>query len=594
MEFRCKTPRAQEETNPSDLATNSGPIRNVDKLEALLASFYPQYARVRYIPVQVNLEEFNESSTSKDKRPISGSNHRYRCKVFLFEMFLECRDLYLTLDEAKEAVATMAVDLLAEFNSVIRSRSADARFGILFQPLIDEMTKNLASHSLDPVEEERISYGHKPVTSVERYKEVGSLGLQKGILSANLSAIYEKMNSTGTVQPGGPSKPAPTPSHTEVPKKLMVPTAEEALTDPLTAIHSHCQKRAGACDAPDFQMFEGKNRMLFGCIGKYDGKSYIAEGIYKTKKDAKRAAAALICQDVFGISLPVAGSDTAVAAKDGLIASSFDVKGTSAAFGPGVHAAIEKIEPASEKITLEPPPGKKYISMVNECCQVNKLSQLDYQCQTGDNISAYFIIHAINSFDRATLQRIGGHANPDEELPKRFISAAFTRKNDAKEDCAARVYIYLREHGVFNENGTLRRTAAPSRPTGRYYDPQPPVQQYQAPRFPPIPSWPPQMPPQMHQVAHQLPQFPPLPQFGGVPPMPPFPFPMLPGQFPLHPSMFPPVPSVMNPPAILDPSLRLNSIPQQPGYSPRSSLISRSSSQSPHEDDPRDPRTKRR
>lgn len=593
MEFRCKSPRAQEEASQPDVTTEVMPIRSVDKLEALLASFYPQYARVRYIPAQVNLEEFNASSSSRNKKLSSGSNHRYRCKVFLFEMFLECRDLYLTLDEAKEAVATMAVDLLAEFNSVIQSRSADARFGILFQPLVEEMTKNLASHSLDPVEEERVSYGHKPITSVERYKEVGSLGLQKGILSANLSAIYEKMNSTGTVQPGAPSKPAPAPSQAEphVPKKLMVPTAEEALTDPLTAIHSHCQKRAGACDAPDFQIFEGKNRMLFGCIGKYDGKSYIAEGIYKTKKDAKRAAAALICQDVFGISVPVGGSGTAVAAKDAVIASSFDIKGTSAAFGPGVHAAIEKIEPAPDKITLEPPPGKKYISMVNECCQVNKLSQPDYQCQTGDNISAYFIIHALNSFDKATLQRIGGHANSDEELPKRFISAAFTRKNDAKEDCAARVYLYLKEHGVFNENGTLRRAAAPSRPTGgRYYDPQPPVQQYQAPRFPLVPSWPPQMPPQMHQ----LPQLPPLPQFGGIPPMPPFPFPMLPGHFPSHPPMFPPIPPVMNPPAILDPSLRPNSAPQQPGYSPRSSSISRSSSQSPREEDPRDPRSKRR
>lgn len=601
MELCSKLPRA-EAIQPAIPVHKTNPIAgNVDKLEALLASFYPQYARVRYIPVQVNLDEL-----SKDKRQLSAdSNIRYRCKVFLFEMFLECRDLYLTLDEAKEAVASMAVDLLAEFNSVIQCRSTDNRFGILFQPLLEEMTKNLASHSIDPSEEERVSYGHKAVTSVERYKEVGSLGLQKGILSANLSAIYEKMNATGTVQSGGTPKPtpAPTPSEPHVPKKLMMPTAEEALVDPLTAIHSHCQKRAGACDAPDFQIFEGKTRSMFGCIGKYDGRSYIAEGIYKTKKDAKRAAAALICQDVFGISVPVAGSDTAVAAKDAVIASSFDVKGTSTAFGAGVHAAIEKIEPAAEKITAEPPPGKKYISMVNECCQVNKLSQPDYQCQTGDNISTYFIIHALNCFDKATIQRIGGQVSTEAELPKRFISAAFTRKNDAKEDCAARIYFFLREHGVFNENGSLKRSAAPytggrsntsyhqNHQDSRYFDSRPPVKQYQPPRFPPVPSWPPQMPP--------------LPHFNGVPPLPPFPFPMLPGQFPSMPGqfpspiqfpsqMFPPIPPLMNPPAILDPSLRPNNTASQPRYSPRQSMVSRSSSKSPRDEEPKDPRTNRR
>jgi len=510
-------------------------ISFVDKLEALIATFYPQYALVRYMPIRVEKHE--------------GSIVRWRCKLHLFEMLLECRKAYISLEEAKEAVARTAIDLLTEFNIVIRSRSTDARFGQLFQPLLDEMTKSLVNSSmLDPIEEEKIALGHEPVLSVEKYKDLGSLSLQKSVLSANLSAIYEKMTSTGMAQTNKQQAPVQVnqkATKSNIPSSnsyniLPVGGDGSELMDPLSAIHVHYQKRAGSCEAPDFQIFEGKSKMLFGCIGKYDGKNYIAEGIYKTKKDAKRAAAVLICQDIFGANCPVAVAGVVVGSTNAVVANFH---------GISREQSNEKINPAPERLSEAPPVGKRFVSLVNECCQVHRLSQPDYQCKTGESISNFFILHALNTFDPSTIQRLGGSIKVGEELPRRFVSAAFTKKMDAKEDCAARIYAFLRDCGVFSLDGNLTKRNEPSfqaalgnpyydngggRSEGyqgnRHYNNS--QQQYQMMRAPPVqalPAWPPSFP---------------LPMV--VPPMPPFPFPMIPPapgqQQQQMPGMFPPFP----------------------------------------------------
>lgn len=576
-ERSAKTPRIPDaEDGPS----------NLEKLESLIATFYPQYARLRFIPIMV---ETDGMLASGSKNTAAENEPHWRCKVYIFEMYLECRETFISVEEAREAVAKLALDLLNEFNRVIRSRSTDARFGRLFQPLIETMTQDLANCSMDAEEQRAVDMGHDPVLSVEQYKTYGSLDMQKSVLSAGLQAIYEKMNSAGisTAKPEPALQPAKAVSKASAAAQL---SPEDQLGDPLSAIHMHFQKRGGSVEAPDFQIFEGKTKLLFGCIGKYDGKSYIAEGIYKTKKEAKRAAAILICQDLFGMTGTLASGEAVVASKPAIVASSLDVKGTAKTIegrdGDGsVAEAQEPIEPASELFGEEPPKGKKFVSLVNECCQVHRLNQPDYQCKTGDSISSYFIIHAFNHFDKATVELMGGHVAQGKMLPRRFVSAACTKKMDAKEDCAGRIYAFLRKHGVFDADGNLvrRETNRSQRGhpggrggyrgnQGRYYDNQPPSnpQAMQSSRFnfPAVPSWPPALSPL------------------GLPPMaplPPFPFPQAPGLFPLMPP-----PPLMMPPNGMPPFPMIPTSPSVPA-SPQNAGRNAPSSSAPSSkaEDPR-------
>ncbi len=524
-----------------------------DRLQALIATFYPQFARLKYTPIEIDIDKMLSSS-----RP-SSHTIRYRCKIYIFDMFLESRDLYITFEEAKEAVAKLAYDMLNEFNFIVRSRKTDQRFGRLFQPLIDAMTANLAS--LHTSEE---AFDHHQVLSIERYKEAGSLSLQKDVLSATFSAIYDKMNGIQKKQ-----APEPVPTVKAVTQKIATVSRtsdsqeaasqnNETLLDPLSALFEHYQKRGGLTTAPEFEIFQGKTPYLFGCRCRYDGKDYIAEGIYKTKKDAKRAVATIVCEAFFGEHAPllrVEGSQKASGSKDIVFAKSIDIAGTkivASSQGTCTSDQTEPIEPAQEKVNVEPPAGKKFVSIINEACQINKLPQPDYLCKTGDTISSYFIMYAHNLFDRATLQKLGLNAPEGFEPPKRFVSAPFTKKSDAKEDCAGRFFIYLRDLGVFDDNCSL--LVRPSQPTQqqRYSHNQ---RRTQSNTNAALPNWgngpPPPFPfpfsPPHPGALRQLPRMPPLPM---VPPMPMMPQMLIgspPAFFPPFPPVFPGIPKQQSP-----------------------------------------------
>lgn len=576
----AKAPRLEEDTVMGNAPMEEAASSHVDQLQSLLASYYPQYARVNYIPVPVDNNEL-VGSEALSKSQLHESSIRYRCQVTLFEMLIETRDLYLTFEEAKEAAAKVALDLLAEFNNVIRSRSTEARFGRLFQPLVEEMTKGLATTTsmIDPLEQQKVDQGHAPVISVEYYKGLGTLDMQKSLFTSKLAACYEKMSAAGIpakmakVTPNPPKQNVAVTANTTEPSKE---SFDDSLVDPLSAIHQHFQKQGGTCAAPDFEFFDGKTRNMFGCIGKYQGQSYVAPGTYKTKKDAKRAAAILICRAIFGTSAPVASIDTVVETNDTVIARSSDVKGSIVTVNSGQATPVERIEPSTSKLELEPPAGKRFVSIINECCQVNRLPQPDYQCQTGDSINSYYVMHLSNPFNPATIRLLGGTCSDDQVLPKRFVSAPFTKKADAKEDCAGRVFVFLKEQSVFDENGALHKRQpaqlnSRSNRQDRYFDQkqasqqpstpynrpnqnhqqqmQHPQQQNFMPTLPQVPHWPPQNPAAMAPLSAPFP-FPPMPMhpqqqnpmYPNFPPMPPPPF-----------MMFPPL---MSPPAVLDPNMR--------------------------------------
>lgn len=546
-----------------EVSSDADGLSNQERLEALIAAFYPQYARLRFIPIRVEAgDRTGRSGTASEPEA------HWRCKVYIFEMYIECREVFISFDEAREAAAKLALDLLTEFNRVIRSRSGDSRFGRLLQPLVEQMTAGLAKSSLDAEEQAAVDLGHKPVLSVEQYKNYGSLYLQKSVLSASLSAIYEKMSSAGINTAAAKTEtPVPAPRKTASAQPVMGP--EDQLADPLSAIHMHCQRRGGAGTPPEFQVFEGKTKLLFGCIGKYEGKSYIAEGVHRTKKEAKRAAAILICQDLFGLGGTLASGEAVAAGKSVV---------------DPVPAQMEPVEPASALFGEEPPKGKRFVSLVNECCQVHHLNQPDYQCKTGDSISNYFIIHALNPFDPSTLEQMGARPAAGKELPRRFVSAACTKKMDAKEDCAGRIFAFLREQGVFDASGNLVRREAGrmqrsgyqgQQPRARYYEGAPTAtpQQMAPPRFsiPALPAWPPA-----------------LPQLAGLPPMPPLPFPlpMQPGMLPMMPPPLgmapPPFPMFFSPSPPPPPP---PSLPVPPQQSPSSDQ--QTSAPPPKVEDPR-------
>lgn len=527
-------------------------LSNSDKLQSALAYYYPHYARVNYIPIQVKM------SDGYDERAMDQESHRYRCKIYFFDMYLECRDTFLTVEEAKEAVAKMALDVIVEFNRVIRDRSGDKRFGRLFAPLVSAVTENLAAHANDLEEESKIELGLPGVLSIDRYKEIESLPLQMNVLSASLSALFQKTNSPGTINPADKivtaAQPASTITNVQSQKQSQ-PVVEncphappQPTVDPVSAIYEHSQKKGIL--PPVLEEYSGLRHGTFGCRAKYDGKEYVAEAIYKNKKDARKAVAFLICKELFGDHHEgLFKTDTiAVAAKDPVFATSASITQNQTQSMP------LQIQPAEKRIDTSPPAGKRFVSIINECAQVLKMKAPVFEFQTGDAINCYYIGHIKNCFDLQVLESLGLPVEANEVIPERFVGAPCTKKSDAKEDCAARYYLFLKSKGLFHEDGSIikRLTTTNYRNQQRYFNPPvaatpmvkqtAPVQIHQVPPFPfpPPPMFPssPLSPPGMHFG------------FGGPSPL----------------------PQVMHPPFVLNPNVRPPvSTPNFPPYNPLSS-----------------------
>lgn len=553
--------RAQDTANdrlPKSSASQAqGPptaaASNVDRLQALLAVYYPQCTRVQYMPVR--------AGTPGDSLPRlldAAEPARYRCRILVFDMLLESRDLHPSIEEAQEAVARMAVELLTEFSAVIRDRSSDSRFGRLLEPLIREMAGKLARPPLEPGELEKLAMGLPAVQSIERFKEVESFASQAAVLSPILAAIFEKQSAASVLAPGatGPSSP-PVGAPAAQPPKAEAGHAAEELLDPLTVVHEHCQKKGGALAPPAFDVFIGKTVQIFGCRASYDGKDYITEAIYKTKKDAKRAAATLICEALFGTSCPMARVKPEIAPRatpqDVVFAKSHDPSSFTTYDARAARPAqpVGRIEPAASRLAAVPPAGKRFVSILNELYQVTRLGQPEYQFQTGDTIGSYYVCYLPSRFDAVFLEELDAHL-VHERLPLQFVSQAFTKKTDAKEDCAARAVLFLQAHGLIDDQGRARRRMVPA--------PRPGDQGY-GPHGSPAAS------PQASHAPYGAPMQPVLPplqagRFGPVPP-PPFPLPMgMPGALGAR---FAPMLPLMRPPAMLDPARR----PPMPGALPQ-------------------------
>jgi hypothetical protein len=561
------------------------PAKMSDRLQSLAAEYYPHYAGIAYEKVEMP----------------SDHGTRYRCKLVIFDMVLESREVHEQWEDAKEAAAKLGYELLKEFNATIQMRANDARFERLFKPLIDEIVSGLAPIKADPAEEAKKALGLPAILSVDRYKQTDSLPQQKSVLSPLLSAIFTKMNAPGTL-PKAEEKPAdvagPAPKKPGIAKEAPSP-AEPA--DPVMILQEHYQKMSATAAPPAYEFFERtrEKRLLFGCKASYQGADYIVEASYATKREAKKAVAGQVCAALFGKTLEVAEVADAVPSasssarpKDFVYANSNKILDspvvpattyTSPDGGASLtvlqQANPSKLAPASERSKLDPlPDGRKYVSVVNEFCQFLKVAQPAYQFQTGDSITTFYVAHADTPFTPASIDRIG-RADGDDG-PKKFVGVACTKKNDAKEDCAMRIFEFMLKQRWVDATGKRvvgnSNPAAESKGKRPYHNPAgdsrrpSPSPRYYSSSLPPAAPYPvPQHPHQQHQhqnfMSTSPAQFMPTPPGAAIPP------PFFPPPFPMFNPNAPPGGSNPSMPMSAPPFMPIPPFPFPPRFTPPAS-----------------------
>lgn len=308
-------------------------------------------------------------------------------------------------------------------------------------------------------------------------------------------------------------------------------------------------------------------------------------------------AARLMCIQIFGNLFhfdpiqPDVPNVTSVEASNVVIAktSSMVTAESSSLIKPAPSAALTDVvdkflkDIPSGPATITPPNNLRFVSIVNEFCQMTRQNVPDYQFVTVNQSMTSSFCCRVESFDG-----------------KSFMSYAFTKKNDAKEDCAARIYEYLLERGLVTSNGKAnlkhqKPAASTSSSHANVRSPPPmpmPMPMGMPMMMPPVPGMPmmPPPPPMMLPLKRTSSNsdLPPAPMPFGFPPFPPMP----PGMPPtmMDYSMFQAAAMGASPPTGLPPFKAphahpyniLNYRPQRPQSTSQPPSPSDTSSQSSH------------
>lgn len=462
-----------------------------DQLQSLLAKHYPQYGLVTYERLIIDgqtgrMRAATEGDMAADNcddpnaRPHATSSRRYKCRVRLFEMSLEGREVFPTWMAAQEAVAKMGLDMLREFNRIILDRATDKKFGRILAPLVEQMKAQVANAvPQEPPYGISIPDG---VVAVEKERTDRALAVQPQIMGDLLSSISQKMNSTSEnfVRAEPTTAAASSPrisSDTEAPNATETNNNTADSTDPsssrfnpISCLFEHYQKirldPTKTVEEPKFGFFT-KNK-LHGCIVQYMEKTFTAPASYQKQVDAKKAACRDACHHLYGDIVPLEAVEMAPIAKmTNSVAASLESSANAGIKEVVIVANTKELlnssKEADDSLAPHPKPvnlpplknNQKYVSAINQLSQVQKCPAPSYTFTSGKSLSAFFVCTSDNPFTEMIQAAMQDRCAEEIEasMQKRFISAAFVGKMDAKEDCAARIFAHLRECGVIDEDG---------------------------------------------------------------------------------------------------------------------------------------------
>lgn len=444
------------------------------QLQSLISLHYPQYGQLVY---EVERGEDGKAS----------------CRVTLFGMQIESQERYASGEEAREAVAKVALDIVHELHRILLHRpDNDQRIQMLFKPLQEALAAQVGSvPTVAPEEMEMVRMGLPPLVQEERLKREAEDQVTPSPFNPLLTSILRKISQTaqgvaqevaqGVAQQGG-EKTVQSFAQGTVQAEVdpSIKACEEAF-NPVIALHQHWQRRMTSCDQPSYDYFTKQG--YFGCICRYDGHEMRAEAHYRSKNSAKLEASRLCCIAIFGEACvtfePPPHDDAADEikrqkevrqkeetrerearereardreareAREAVQTAQVTPVTVAPLQGTQTMEGVTEIQAAHSAIDFTLRNGRKFVSLINEYCQIARLPQPEYQYYSGKTLSSFFVCFCDNFIEGDQEKPIG--------VREKFVSAAFAKKTDAKEDCAARIFCHLEQHGFVDRDGRVHR-----------------------------------------------------------------------------------------------------------------------------------------
>ena len=354
-------------------------------------------------------------------------------------------------EEASESVRSIAYEVIKEFKKLVLSETDSSlnceALSSLFRPLQEEAQKvassvtqealrsvNEIKNRLIEVENEKINQKVKTKSEKIVEKMQGTTQIEKPE-PMKISKI-EVIQDEKTVVP--PVSLSPLNIEEQPPKKSETKDKKTTIIGaPIPAFYEFVEKQS----SKDTIVFEDFNKgYFFGSRLRWGKRFWVAPAEFKQKKDARNQAAIMACIECFGEGFTFEGFDPRIhhnwtresvrqasdkysfATSDELLGEESNFKVTESAIDPSKL----KVEPLAD--------GRKFTSVLNEICQKLRLTPPNYQIASVNTLTNYYVCTVRNFHD----------------LPQ-IESIPYTKKNEAKEDAAGRIYYILKQKGKVDE-----------------------------------------------------------------------------------------------------------------------------------------------
>lgn len=409
-----------------------------DEVERLLCMYFPQYPPLEY-------------------RNVSFGKDNFLAEVKLFDVNVCSEQSFSTVEEAEEETAKLCFELLTSFLKALKIDNSNTEnedeIGLkeVFEPLV----KFMKEYKPKPMAKQD-SEGFNEVFSEEQWKSSFIGEELVGPLLDNITSEHGKNKEFSLEQIDTFSKDGTSPLEKEELKCNVNNVVEE---NAISFLFQHWQKKSQTLQPPIFEFFT--KGPYHGCSLKFDGDSIIVPAVYKKRIDAKCEAARIGVAQIFGplkkftplkpdepMALNTWLTDRSINEVIGNAQISCNLSDDNVAnvsLKPLNHIQSKSLlQPQNQQqipiptdtLEIKAPQGLNFVSLVNEYCQMNRLDLPKFNSLTrNEGLNVISFCSSIDSF-------------PSIDDP--IMSQSFSKKSEAKNDCAGRLYKILVERGLIN------------------------------------------------------------------------------------------------------------------------------------------------
>lgn len=451
------------------------PVRD---LQETILRYFPQYGQVEYhrqtcnpskglyscslnlfgIPIVYNYVQKPHDVIMQDAKLVSGvpmseQNHEQTSE---------------TWEQAVVKVAQSGLKILNEFLRLFVARKDDQKVGNIISTVLDSLgTYTTAMSSSDRTniinEAKFAKIGLDRIESIKMTESFHSMKMSPvlhGILSrangvdvdpAPSTNIDSNNNINGTSSPPDNRVSPITPNNKDI-LGSNLGEIKPTICNPISLLYSHSHKSQGKLAEPLVSFFT--KGCYHGCIVTYNGEEAIVPAAYIRKVDSKHEAFRMLCEKIIGVGMysfecikssipskPLSDEDIKKI-RESVGKKEFQESHPIITLTSGVKVVKASVETVMSEFPKVPMTGlnlgnSKAVTLLNEFCQQTYRFMPEYtsvplpSSMVTSNSTAFAM--RVKIFDSST-----------------FISYLFSRKIDAKEDCAMRVLNYLVEKGLMS------------------------------------------------------------------------------------------------------------------------------------------------